>query len=282
MNCKNCNQTLSPNDKFCSKCGGKIVDEVISYAYVANDFSNRFLNIENNLIARTFKDMFLDPKKVIDGYINGVRKRHLNFANYLALALSISGVQLFLMKKFFEDNMDLSWMVSTDNPAANMEGNSFMNAMFEYQGLVYLLIIPIYAIISKIIFLNKKKYTYLHHNIIAGYTQSHLSVFLFAPTILCLALGMNFFKLSYFGAYPIMIFYFAYVYKRVFQLSLKQIILKTILFLVLGVVIYVGIILLAFFIMVATGAVDLQDFAPKKEAVNAVGYIASSVANWTS
>ena len=206
MNCKNCNQPLSPDDKFCSKCGGKIVDEVISYAYVANDFSNRFLNIENNLIARTLKDMFIDPKKVIDGYINGVRKRHLNFANYLALALSISGVQLFLMKKFFEDNMDLSWMIASDNPAANMEGNTYMNTMFEFQGILYLLIIPIYALIAKIVFLNKKEYTYLHQNIIAGYTQSHLSLFLFVPTIIFLALGVNFFKFSYFFAYPCLLY----------------------------------------------------------------------------
>ncbi|MFT7071467.1 DUF3667 domain-containing protein [Patiriisocius sp. Uisw_017] len=114
-----------------------MVNQIITFGHFANDISERFLNIENNLILRTIKDLFLKPSLVINGYIQGVLKRHLNVANYLALALTLSGLQLFLLKKFFQDNMDVSWMVQEDNPMLNGDSNSFMDIMFEYHGLLY-------------------------------------------------------------------------------------------------------------------------------------------------
>lgn len=134
-----------------------MVDQIITFGYFANDISERFLNIENNLILRTINNLLLKPSLVINGYIQGVRKRHLNIVNYLARALTLSGLQLSLIKKFFQDNMDVSWMVPEANPMLNGDSDSFVDFMFEYQGLLYLFFMPIYATIGRLVFINSKK-----------------------------------------------------------------------------------------------------------------------------
>jgi len=108
MNCKNCNADLPQDARFCLQCGGRVVDQSLTFGYLATEASERFFNFENNFLWRTFKDMFRKPEMVIDGFIDGVRKRHMNVFNYLALAITLSGLQIFLMQKFFTTNMDLS------------------------------------------------------------------------------------------------------------------------------------------------------------------------------
>ena len=91
--------TFRREDRFCNHCGARIVTKDLTYGYLADEVSERFLNVENNLIFKTIRDLFLKPKEVIDGYINGTRKRHLNVANYLALAITIGGLQIFFATK---------------------------------------------------------------------------------------------------------------------------------------------------------------------------------------
>ncbi len=282
MECKNCKTPLEQEAKFCKECGGRVINEVISYRFLATEMSERFFNFENNLILRTIKQMTIGPEKVIRGYINGTRKKHLNVANYLALAITISGIQIFLLNKFFTENLDMSWMIDKNNPMAQNSNEGFFSSFSEYQSIMYVLFLPFYALIGKVVFYNKKIHSYLHHIIITAYTQAHLSIILFIPSMVALTFGVNYFKLTYFFLMPMMIVYSAYVYKRVFSLSMTQIVLKTLWFSFIGTILFVGFYILIFIILIAIGVIDLQDFAPKKEDIDTISYIASSTINWTS
>jgi hypothetical protein len=125
--------------------------------------------------------------------------------------------------------MDASWMgkdnVITQDP-------TFMDSMWEYQSLLYLVFIPAYALIAKVTFWNYKKYSYLEHIVIVSYTQAQMSIALFLPYLIGLSLGFNFFKLNYFFLL-VMIGYSTYCYKRVYEKSWGKIIVKLLLFFVL-------------------------------------------------
>jgi len=288
-NCKNCDSPLAPKAEYCVRCGAQVIGESFSFKFLKDDFSDRFLEIDNNILLRTIKDMFRKPEQVIGGYLSGVRKRHIRLSNYIAIAITLSGLTIFILQNFPEA-LDISWMIDPNNPA--FKDNPFLTEgekpqidtrYLEYQGLLFILMIPLYALLSKLTFYNQKAYSYLKHMVIVGYTQAQLSIFLFAPTIILLLLGYNYMKISNW----LMLFMFLYscfVYKRLFKLSLGQIIGRTLLFIayLIGIVILylIGVIV---FMMVTRVGIPTNPAPEVIEAVkDTISYISSSTINWTS
>lgn len=252
MNCKNCENQLQHHAQFCNSCGARVIEAPFTFRYITQDFEERYLNLDRNLLVRTIRDMFLRPESVIKGYINGVRKRHLNLANFLAVAITASGLLIFALQKFFPNALDLTWMIDPNSEAfkenpffQNMDPDDPFKGMWwmEYQAALYILAIPIYALFAKITFLNQKAFSYLKHMVIVGYTQSFMSIVLAIPTLIFLAFGFNYLKMSYW-IILFMFFFSAYVYKRLFGLSLLQIIGRSLLFLLVGLGLYIVFIIL--------------------------------------
>ena len=52
--------------------------------------------------------MFSAPHRVIGEYIGGVRKKYVNVISYFAIAITFSGIQIFIVRKFFPETLDLS------------------------------------------------------------------------------------------------------------------------------------------------------------------------------
>lgn len=279
MQCKNCKNGLSFNDRFCNSCGARVVDQKLTFRYLVNDISERFFDWDNNLLLRTVKHMFSRPEAVIDGYINGVRKRYLSVANYIALAITLAGLLLFIVQKFFADSMDMSWMQQENNPV--IENPGVMDSLFEYNSLFYLLLIPLYALVSRIVFFNYKNYNYLGHIVIVAYTQAHLSIVTFIPTIIALLLGVNYFMWS-FAIMAVMIIYSSWVYIRLFKLSFGKFVLKLLLFFLIYIIFMIVWSILLWIYWIASGTVDLQEFIEANRKQQAMGYIISSAMNWTS
>jgi len=196
--------------------------------------------------------MFRKPEQVIGGYLSGVRKRHIRLSNYIAIAITLSGLLVFALQKYFPDALDMSFMFNPDSPAMKnspffQNGDDPFENMWwmEYQGILYILLIPIYALFSKLTFYNQKSYSYLKHMVIVGYSQAQLSLVTFIPMLVLLALGFNYLKMTYW----ILLFIFlynGYIYKRIFGLSIGKIIGRSFLF--IGYLI--GIYLLLFILVV--------------------------------
>ncbi len=105
MNCKNCKTALQADDHFCHSCGAKIMRNRLTFKNLWEDLNERVLNLDNNLF-RTIKDMFIRPELVIEGYISGVRKKYMDPISYLGVALTLSGIILFILRKYYLDTIN--------------------------------------------------------------------------------------------------------------------------------------------------------------------------------
>lgn len=279
MTCKNCETSLQATHLYCPECGAKVITHRLTLGYLLSEIYHAFLSIDSNKPVRTFIDLFKKPEEVIGGYIEGVRKRYIHAFGYFTVAVTISGFFYFVVLQFFPDLMEGVFRFQNTNEAQQQLNTSIQKTVFEYQSLLFFLAIPIFALLSWLVFLNKKKYNYAEHLIINLYAYSQVSIvsiILFCLTIWNEAL----FTILSISVIFIQIVYFAYVFKRLYNLTVWQVILKTLLFLVLLVPLYIisGIIMAV--VLLLNGG--LEELIEAEKMRQGVSYIASSSINWTS
>ncbi|QXP79852.1 MULTISPECIES: DUF3667 domain-containing protein [Winogradskyella] len=273
MNCKNCQAVLQEQDDYCKSCGGKVIRNRLTFRNLFEHISETFFNYDNKLL-QTFIQLFKHPEDVIDSYINGTRKKHVNVISYFALAITISGFYLIIVKKFFPETLDFSQITLAGQEKFQKNNMAFIE---EYQSIIMMLYVPLYALMARVTFFNIKKYNYTELLVIFMYIQAQISI---ASAIVVITLGLLGISSSIVGMLmiPLMIIYTAYVLKRLLKLSASDIIVRTLLFfVVLGItMIFLTIITLA--IMYFTG--DLQEtFGPAFEAGKKIGEDAAKSAS---
>ncbi|WP_340203079.1 DUF3667 domain-containing protein [Ascidiimonas sp. W6] len=263
MKCRNCNLDLKEEENFCKECGAKVIRNRLTLKNLWAEVSERFLNYDN-AFAKTFKDLFSKPVEVIDGFILGLRKKYVNPVNYVAITATYSGLVFYLIKKFrpgFYGNLNFQ--------GQNQEAFSeFMNGIMDFQGFLYFLSIPFMAIVSMIVFMNIKKYNFTEQNVIYMYTGAQSSVL----TSTLILLTLPFYTVAPLAlniiTYAIMVGFNGYVLKKLFNLSLKRILFKTLVFFFVAFTIYimlivvVGLMIGAYFLI--TGDIP-EAFIPVKD-----------------
>lgn len=239
-NCKNCNtQLLSKND-FCPNCGGKVIRNRLTIKALFAHFSEQFLNYDNKFL-KTFLHLFTKPEEVIDGYINGTRKRYVNVISYFAIALTVAGLHLFILQKFFPEMMDFSAMIMEGQE--DMFDASSMNKILEYQSLLMMAYIPFLALISKIVFFNIKKYNYTEHVVMFVYIIAQTSIISAIIAVFAAVFGITYGEISFALLLPLFI-YITYCLKKLYNLNLKRIFIKTLIFIPIFLLFYLVSILL--------------------------------------
>ncbi|MGK0387112.1 MAG: hypothetical protein ACI849_001733, partial [Patiriisocius sp.] len=265
----------------CSKCGAKVIEQRLTIGHIAEEMKQGFFNIDSSKPIRTFIDLFTKPEIVIDGYIKGTRKKFIHAFGYFTIAITLSGLFYFIAFKFFPESMDLAFNFINQNEEEIEAVSKLQKTMFEYQSALFFAFIPFFAFISWLVFLNKKKYNFAEHLVLNLYAYAQISIF----TVLFYFASVwnpQIFKYVMLISLPMQIVVYAYMVKRIFALSIKQLIIKTLYFFVIGGILYTLGIIALLAIILLTGSMDLKDFIPKKETIDAVSYTASSVANWTS
>ena len=256
-NCKNCGHQIEQFN-FCPKCGAKKITKRITFKNLISEFSDRFLNLDNSLL-KTFIDLFTKPEEVIDGYIHGLRKRYINAFGYFAISLTVTSIYTFLTKSKMKE-----LMVST---AMNEEQIQIQQSMFDitiqYQSIINFMLIPLLAIISRIVFWNYKKYNLTEHFVIYLYSYSHIITCVAVLILPFVLLSDNILLVSVIQ-FTIYIIYIAYVLKRIYNLSFKSIILKTLLFFGIGGIGYFILTIIIVIMLLLTGQLDLEMFKPKQ------------------
>jgi len=260
LNCKNCHITLEEYDAYCKSCGAKVIRNRLTIRNLFEHISETFFNYDNKLL-QTFIQLFKQPEDVIVSYINGVRKKYVNPISFFGLALTLTGLSIFLLKKFYMQHLDFSSLFGDINLSQNAFDSSFSFGL-EYNSLIYVAFIPISAIISWIVFIDKK-YNLTEHAIIYLYSMSFLMVLMFFLAQIALLVTPSNYMLFSLLLWPLMFIYHCYILTRIFKLSLGSLIMKSMLFFILFFVTYIGVSILVFVIMLITGVVNLEDFAPK-------------------
>ncbi|MCB0383214.1 MAG: DUF3667 domain-containing protein [Psychroserpens sp.] len=224
MNCKNCNTALSNLINYCPECGAKIIKKRLTFRNISAEINEQFFNIDNKFL-QTFIHLFSQPEGVINGFIDGTRKKYVNVIQYFAISLTLVGIQVFLMNTFFKEAMELdpNMFGPMMNPEAN-ENNPFKNIKYEdynnYQSVFYVLSVPFSAISTWLAYwvVGVRHYNFTEHLVINLYYSAQVIIINAFLTILLLCFEIDFMLISVINS-AIILVYFFYVLKRVFNTS---------------------------------------------------------------
>ncbi|MGB3607787.1 MAG: DUF3667 domain-containing protein [Psychroserpens sp.] len=236
MNCGNCNTQVTLEQQFCSQCGEKTTFKRLSLKSIVGSFFSDLISYDNKFL-KTFKVLSIKPELVIESYIQGFRRTYVNPLTYLGLTITLIGFQFFILNRFFPELLrgDTFFATKPDNSSSPFDINSFLNTFYQYQGILTVLLIPLYGFASRLLFLDFKKHNLAEHFIINIYANSHLYIIWVALTLATLPLGINYNVFSQFSAI-LLIIYLTYIFKRLYNIktydALARIVLYTILVLV--------------------------------------------------
>jgi hypothetical protein len=276
MECKNCEVQLSQPDNYCKSCGAKVIRNRLTIRNLWEDFAEQFLNYDNRFL-KTYFGIFRRPEEVIGSYVSGTRKKYVNVLSYFALAITLSGAQLFLFQKFFPEVIDLAALVPENTPKESLD----ISWVYDYFSIIALVNLPFYGLVARVTFIGLKKFNYTEHLTIMTYLVAQFSmtnVFVITPIVLIT--GVNFYLIGNISNLILMIFT-AYTYKRLYPFSTKGIILRSMWFLLILLVLLIAFAILQFVIMVISAG-GFEALIEEQKRLQEISYIVSSAINWTS
>jgi hypothetical protein len=251
MTCKNCGHPIEDWQNFCGHCGAKVIRNRLTPKILAEQVNQEILAIDNRFF-RTLYALFRAPEDVIVGYINGVRKKYQDVLQYFAIALTITGFQVLAVSYFFPEAFEVDSALNDflENQPGQ-EKNPFKDLSYQeatdFQGLGYILTLPLYALSTWIAYrvIGDKRYNLTEHFVINLYYSAQ-SIILFALLILISVIfGMDYLTGSLITLVPLYLYYY-FVLKRVFNDSYLLTFAKFMLVQAVNVVIYIVIALLVF------------------------------------
>ena len=257
MECKNCQNSLQTDYSFCPDCGAKIIHNRLTIKNLLSDITERYFNLDNTFL-KTFWHLFIKPESVIDGYIKGIRRKYLNPISYMGIALTLSGLIVFLIKK---KGGDIDFDVLGVGQSIAQE--KVMEITFDFQAILFVLYIPMMAIAGWLSF-QEKKYNFSERLLIFTYTLAHYSLFIFVPSILILIFSPENYPSFSMIALLSMYVYSAYIIKRMSNEKGASLVAKILLFWVLFTVLYFSLSIIIPIVMLVIGEISLQDFKPIK------------------
>ncbi|WP_282044418.1 DUF3667 domain-containing protein [Winogradskyella flava] len=259
MNCKNCQTELQEPDDYCKSCGGKVIRKRLTFRNLFEHLSETFFNYDNKLL-RTIIHLFKQPEDVIVGYIDGVRKKYVNPVSLFGLALTLSGIYILVVNKYFPEMFDFSTLTVEGQEEFQQKNMQFVQ---EYQSIIVMLYVPIYALMAKLVFFDKKKFNYTELLVVFIYIQAQISI---VSSVIVIALGVLGLSSGIVGMamIPLMILYSAYCLKRIYNLNFLDITVRTLLFGVVLAITFVIITILMLVIMYFNG--DLKEMVEAQKA----------------
>lgn len=258
MECKNCLKSLRTDFMYCPDCGGKVIHHRITAKSLTFDVFERYFNLDNRFL-KTFIHLFTKPKKVIEGYLSGVRKQYLNPIGYLGIALTLSSILMFIIKDFYPESMDFT----RGREDMNTEfAKKWANLVFDYNSFFFLLYFPALALPAYLL-LNKKKYNFAELIVAFIYIMSQYSILMFPITIGLLLIS----PLSYLSmTQPLVIvtfFYVLYVLQQLNGYSVKPLLWRSIVYSILATILFLILIMAIIILMMIGGVFTLEDLSPQ-------------------
>ena len=205
-------------------------------------------------------DLFKKPEVVIGGYLDGVRKRYVNPISFFGLAITVTGLYILILNKFYPEAIDFSNFTVEGQEEFQKKNMSFVQ---EYMSILMMLYIPIYALIARITFVGLKKFNYTELLVVFLYWQSQISIITAFVIIVGAMFGISQGNLSMVFL-PIMMLYAAYIFRRMYQLSFGEIVLRSFLFLIVLGVVFLVVTIIVVAVMFMTG--DMQQMIELQKA----------------
>lgn len=257
MNCKNCQTPQRTDFKYCPNCGAKVVQNRLSFKNITYDITERYFNLDNTFI-KTVVQLCIRPETVIDAYIQGVRRKYLNPMSHLGIALTLSGLLIFIMQKVF--TADIFDMYGSNRMSEELSSKLY-EVIFDYSSLMFVLYIPVFALAGYLTF-NRKDYLLSEYVITFIYIMAQWSIVIFPISLITLLWNPKFYVSLSFPLLFVMILYCVFVMQRIHRYPTGAMILRSFVFFMLSVIGYFAIIIGFYIVLFITGTIELQDFAP--------------------
>jgi len=258
MNCKNCQTPQRTDYNYCPACGAKVVVNRLTFKNLTYDITERYFNLDNTFI-RTVVQLCIRPEEVIDAYIQGVRRKYLNPISHLGIALTFSGLLIFIMQKVLTSEMFNGYGAKLSEETSN----KLWDTIIDYSSLLFVLYIPVFALAGYLTF-NRKNYLLSEYIIAYIYIMAQWSIVIFPISLITLLVAPSVYMSFSFPLLFIMILYCVFVMQRIHRYTTGAMILRSFVFFLLTIVGYFGIVILFYVVMFITGTFELQDFVPQK------------------
>jgi len=259
MECKNCQNILQEQSDYCNICGARVIRNRLTIKNLFQHFVEEFLNYDNRFL-KTVRHLFTKPSEVIENYVNGTRKKYLNPMSFFAITLTLSGISVLVLQKFYPNAIDFNNFFSTNVSQEVM--TKIMRVSLEYNSFLYSAMIPFFALMSFVVFWNKK-YNLTEHIVMYLYTMSLLSLASIFIGQLCLFVRPDLYTTISPMIFILAFIYHSFLYKKLFKLSILQLSYKILLFIPAFLTFYLIFSILLFILLMLTGSISLQDFAPQ-------------------
>ena len=269
MECKNCKNKLTDGVSYCELCGAKVIRNRITVKNLWEDFLETYINVDNSFL-RTFWHLFTRPAAVIDGYINGLRRKYMNPISYMGIAITLSGLLVLLIQKNAK-RIDIDIFEQGINPSF---GDKVFNFTNDYYSLLFLLFLPVFAFAGWLT-INKKGYNLTEFLVVSLYSLAQFSILSFPFSIAIMIWYPEGYMTFSFVFSFFMVSLFIYVCQMISRYKLGTFLLRMMVYIMLLVVGYLGLIIVVYILLFATGTITLEDLKPIDQAT-------SSAINWAS
>ncbi|MDW7690930.1 DUF3667 domain-containing protein [Flammeovirgaceae bacterium SG7u.111] len=253
MHCKNCKKELAEEVNYCDNCGGKVIRERITFKNMVSNLLATAFGWDNKYFM-TLKALVLQPETILKEFINGTRNKYVNPFTFFAIGMAIA----ILTFNQFEDHY-LKTIGQVNEAQFEMMDETVLKSDIENEerdsikskelserelkleevkkkqrefsdniqkgilknfNIISFLMLPLYAFIAFKVF--GKPYNYGEHFIISAYIQG--VTFLTSSVLFLASLLIN--PSIFLANIFIVMLYYIYCYKRLYQYSLKQVLAK--------------------------------------------------------
>ncbi|MGZ5262451.1 MAG: DUF3667 domain-containing protein [Kaistella sp.] len=95
--CRNCNQHLLLNQKFCHECGQRTETHRINFHYFLHELPHNIFHVDGGIIF-TLKELFTRPGHTIREYLDGKRQPHFKPVMLVLIMGSVCALIQYLLK----------------------------------------------------------------------------------------------------------------------------------------------------------------------------------------
>lgn len=270
MTCKNCQTALRTDFHYCPGCGAKLEPKRITFKRLMGDLADRVFNLENSFV-RTFTTLITRPESVIGGYISGIRKKYMNPLSFMGIALTLTGIIVFMISKFYSDVIDFT---GGQGQIDSDFSKRISDIIYDYNAFFFLLYLPVLALPSYLLF-NKVKYNYAEHVVAFFYILAQYSLVAFPISLITLLVSPENYVSVNQPMTILVLAYSLYVLQRMNRFTILAFTGRTLLYLILLFIFFFVLIIGLVVFFFATGIFQPQDFEQAAQTT-------SSAINWAS
>jgi hypothetical protein len=158
--CLDCGAPLLGQQRYCQDCGQRATVQRLSLHEIGHDLLHALIHVDRSVIS-LLRNLALRPGLVVRDYVRGARRRYFGPFAFLVVAVALASLAIVLV----------------DLPLVVVPGNAIADFYQKHPNLLFLVQVPILALLCRTIFL-RGPYNFAEYLVLAAYTTGMRTIFL--------------------------------------------------------------------------------------------------------